>query len=217
MLEVRRGRSGSRTWTGEPGEGHHSWSGEPGGLWRDRGRAPQALVGVGFDAQGGGDGSGYVRTPDSEDPSVAFVFAGIGSHEVIGDFGLKLGAAAGDELDRADAALGTPPGTLLIATSAGLHSDRYQRAVEEVQEMNPQQGGTQSPYVRADITYYECPGGGSVFSVGSICWSTSLSHANYSNNVSRMTANVLNEFTQRLGPHCSAQSPAATSGAHAIT
>jgi len=205
VLEVRRGRSGSRTWTGGPGEGYHT-SGQPGGHWRDRGRAPQSLVGVGFSAQGGGPGGGYVRTEESEDPSVAFVFEGIGRDEVIGDFGLKLGAAAADEIDRADTALGTPPGTLVIATSAGLHDDTYQRAVEEVQEMNAHQGGSQSPYVRADMTYLETPGGGSVFSVGSISWSASLPFAGYNNNVARLTANVLNEFVRRLPP----SHPAAT-------
>jgi N,N-dimethylformamidase len=196
LLEVRRGRSGSRTWTGEPGEGHHT-TGEPGGHWRDRGRAPQLLTGVGFCAQGGGPGAGYRRTRASEDPRVAFVFDGIGRDEVIGDFGLKLGGAAGDELDRADDRLGTPPGTLVLATSQGGHDDSYQRAVEEVEEMSARQGGTQSADVRADMTYRRTPGGGSVFSVGSIAWTASLPHAGYTNNVARLTGNVLREFTRR--------------------
>ena len=45
---------------------------------------------------------GYDRTPESHDPRAAFIFDGIGDDEVIGDFGLKLGGAAADELDRAD-------------------------------------------------------------------------------------------------------------------
>jgi N,N-dimethylformamidase len=196
LLEVRRGRSGSRTWTGGPGEGHHT-TGEPGGHWVDRGRAPQALVGVGFAAQGGGPGAGYQRTPDSDDPRAAFIFAGIGRDEVIGDFGLKLGGAAADEIDRADAALGTPPGTLVLATSRGGHDDSYQRAVEEVEEMTSREGGSRSPCVRADMTYLETPGGGSVFSVGSIAWTASLSHAGYANNVATVTGNVLREFARR--------------------
>ncbi len=196
LLEVRRGRSGSRAWTGEPGEGHHA-TGEPGGLWADRGRAPQVLTGVGFCAQGGGPGAGYRRTAASEDPRAAFIFDGIGRDEVIGDFGLKLGGAAGDELDRADPARGTPPETLVVATSAGAHDDSYQRAVEEVEEMSTRRGGAQDPDVRADMTYLETPGGGSVFSVGSIAWTASLSHAGYANNVARLTRNVLREFTRR--------------------
>jgi N,N-dimethylformamidase len=196
LLEVRRGRSGSRTWTGGPGEGYHT-TGEPGGHWVDRGRAPQVLAGVGFAAQGGGPGAGYQRSPDSDDPRAAFIFAGIGPEEVIGDFGLKLGGAAADELDRADAELGTPPETLVLATSRGAHDDSYQRAVEEVQEMTSREGGSQSPYVRADMTYLETAGGGSVFSVGSIAWTASLSHADYANNVATVTGNVLREFARR--------------------
>jgi N,N-dimethylformamidase len=196
LLEVRRGRSGSRTWTGEPGEGHHS-TGEPGGHWVDRGRAPQALVGVGFCAQGGGPGAGYDRTPDSEDPRAAFIFDGIGRDETIGDFGLKLGAAAADELDRADPALGTPPGTLVVATTRGKHDDSYQRAVEEVEEMTARAGGTQSEHVRADMTYLETPALGAVFSVGSIAWSASLSYNGYDNNVAKVSGNVLREFIRR--------------------
>ncbi len=196
ILEVRRGRSGSRTWTGEPGEGHHS-GGEPGGHWVDRGRAPQKLVGVGFCAQGGGPGAGYDRTPDSADPRAAFIFDGIAADEVIGDFGLKLGGAAGDELDRADYTLGTPPGTLVVATTRGKHGDSYQRAVEEVEEMTARAGGTHSEHVRADMTYLETPGGGSVFSVGSIAWSASLRHNDYVNNVATISRNVLSEFIRR--------------------
>jgi N,N-dimethylformamidase len=196
LLEVRRGRSGSRTWTGEPGEGHHS-SGEPGGHWVNRGRAPQRLFGVGFCAQGGGPGAGYDRTPDSADPRAAFIFDGIAAGEVIGDFGLKLGGAAGDELDRADDELGTPPGTLVVATTRGKHDDSYQRAVEEVEEMTATAGGTHSEYVRSDMTYLETPGGGSVFSVGSIAWSASLNHDGYANNVAAVTRNVLSEFARR--------------------
>jgi N,N-dimethylformamidase len=196
ILEVRRGRSGSRTWTGEPGEGHHS-AGEPGGHWVDRGRAPQKLVGVGFCAQGGGPGAGYDPTPDGADPRAAFIFDGIPAGEVIGDFGLKLGGAAGDELDRADDALGTPPGTLIVATTRGKHDDSYQRAVEEVEEMTAHAGGTRSKDVRADMTYLETPGGGSVFSVGSIAWSASLNHNDYANNVATVTRNVLSEFVRR--------------------
>jgi N,N-dimethylformamidase len=199
VLEVRRGRRGSRAWTGEPGEGHHA-TGEPGGIWVDRGRAPQVLTGVGFCAQGGGPGAGYARTAGGDDPRAAFIFDGIGRDEVIGDFGLKLGGAAADELDRADPGLGTPAGTLVVATSRGAHDDGYQRAVEEVEEMSARQGGSQNECVRADMTFRETPGGGSVFSVGSIAWSASLSYAGYDNNVARLTRNVLGEFTRRGGP-----------------
>lgn len=195
-IEVRRGRAGSRTWTGLPAEQGHTDTGEPGGHWRDRGRAPQVLTGVGFCAQGGGPGAGFVRTPHSERTECAFVFAGIGSDEVIGDFGDKQGGAAGDELDRADLALGTPPAALVLASSLGRHDSSYQHAVEEVQEMNAHEGGDESPQVRADMTLFTNECGGAVFSVGSISWSASLAFNNRDNNVSRITKNVISHFTR---------------------
>ena len=62
--------------------------------------------------------------PDARDPRAAFILDGIGADEVIGDFGLVGGGAAGYEIDRYDLALGTPPNSLLLATSLE-HSDNY--------------------------------------------------------------------------------------------
>jgi N,N-dimethylformamidase len=51
IVEVRRW-GGTQSWTAVPGEYYHSTTGELGGMWRERGRPPQRLVGVGFTAQG---------------------------------------------------------------------------------------------------------------------------------------------------------------------
>jgi N,N-dimethylformamidase len=50
------------------------------------------------------------------------------------------------------------------------------------------------PNVRADIVYFETPNDGTVFSAGAITWFGGLSHNNYTNNVSRITENVLRRF-----------------------
>jgi N,N-dimethylformamidase len=97
------------------------------------------------------------------------------------------------ELDRFDHRLGTPPHALLLATATGF-SDSYQHVVEEVESSDSKQGGTISPFVRADMVYFECPKGGAVFSVGSITWCGSLSYNGYQNPVSRITHNVLRAF-----------------------
>ncbi|MBT4907464.1 MAG: hypothetical protein HON62_11320 [Rhodospirillaceae bacterium] len=55
-------------------------------------------------------------------------------------------------------------------------------------------GGDLNPNVRADMTFFETPGGGAVFSVGSIAWPGSLPHNGYDNNVSRICENVLGRF-----------------------
>ena len=196
-IEVRRGVSGTRAWESSPGEWYHSTTAELGGIWRLRGRAPQRLVGVGFAAQGWGGAAGYVRQPASLDPRAAFIFEGIADGEPIGEFGLALGGAAGDEVDRFDLQLGSPPHALLLATSAGRHSDYYQVTVEEVPIMVAGQGGTESPRVRADMVFFETPHGGAVFSVGSINWLSSLAWNRFDNNVARVTENVLRRFMDR--------------------
>jgi N,N-dimethylformamidase len=194
VVEIRRGTTGTRAWESQPGELYHSTSGEFGGLWRLRGWAPQRLVGVGFAAQGWGGAAAYTRLSDSFDPRAQFIFEGIGDDEVIGDFGFVLGGAAGDEIDRFDPLLGSPPSALLLATSAGRHTDYYQVTVEDVPIMVPGQGGTQSPNVRADMVFFETPNDGAVFSVGSINWLGSLGWNGYQNNVARITENVLRHF-----------------------
>lgn len=194
IFEVRRGMGGTRTWESAPGETYHSTTGELGGLWRYRGEAPQKLAGVGFTAQGWGGASGYRRQAGSFDERAAFIFEGIGEDEIIGNFGLAMNGAAGDELDRMDYSLGTPPHTLLLASSTG-HTDAYQLAVEDILMTLPGQGGTQNPKVRSDMVFFETPNGGEVFSVGSINWCASLSHNTYDNNVSRITENVLRRFS----------------------
>ena len=193
VVEVRRWH-GSEAYEAAPGEYYHSTTGELGGLWRFRNRPPQGVTGVGFTAQGPGQSQPYHRQPGSFDPRAAFVFEGVGDDEVIGDFGLVMGAASGFEVDRADAVLGTPPHALVLATASGF-SDAYQHVVEELRGSDSRQGGTVNPLVRSDVVYFETPGGGAVFSVGSIAWCGALSHNDYDNNVSRITGNVLTKFS----------------------
>ena len=192
VIEVRRSMGTGLSRAAE-GELFHSTTGELGGIWRVRGRAPQKLLGVGFSAQGGAPGSAYRRAPDSFNPRAAFIFEGIEKDELIGNFGLSTGAAAGFEVDRLDYTLGTPPHTLLLASSEP-HHESYWHVVEETSIPGIHECGARSKKVRADLAFYEHPGGGAVFSTGSIAWAGSLSHDGYRNNVSRITENVLKKF-----------------------
>jgi N,N-dimethylformamidase len=194
-IEIRRCGASSRTWEAEPGEWHLSTTGELGGLWRFRARAPQAVVGVGMSAEGLGPGCGYHRNPDSHDPRAKFIFEGIGDDERIGDFpNLVVGyGAAGWEIDRHDAALGSPPHALVVAT-ADTFADDYQHVVDEVMHADSRQSASVNPFVRSDIVFYEGPKGGAVFSAGSIAWCGSLSYNGYDNTVARVTGNVLERF-----------------------
>jgi N,N-dimethylformamidase len=200
VLEIRRGINGTRTWNNAPGEGRHSSTGEPGGLWRYRGKSPNAITGVGFTAQGFEFPTpGYVRLPESFDDRAAWIFEGIGPDEVIGDFGLVMGGATGYEFDRLDHALGSPQHALRVATSEGRHSDALQLVVEDLLTTQPGQGGAEQPLVRADMVLVEWPKNGAVFSEGSINWAGSLCWNGYDNNVSRVTRNVLDNFLNRPG------------------
>jgi N,N-dimethylformamidase len=194
MLEIRRGARGTRSWTSRPGEEYLSSTGEPGGLWRDRGRGPNQLVGVGFTAQGWGDAKGYRRLPASYAAEYAFIFDGVTESELIGASGLIMGGASGDEIDRHDPACGSPPEAVVLATSQGQHDDYYQLVIEDTAMMLPGHGGSTDPDVRADMTYMRSAGAGEVFSVGSMNWIGSLMVANGDNDVSRVTWNVLNRF-----------------------
>lgn len=75
------------------------------------------------------------------------------------------GGASGHETDKMSPS--SPPGTQLLAKG-----------------LNPDQGG-------AEMVQFDTPSGGAVFSVGSICWPSSLV---VDDAVSRITANVLRRF-----------------------
>lgn len=188
VVEVRRrGGPGSRP---NAAERHHSTTGEYGGYWRERGRASNRLVGVGSIAQGFDRSSPYTRQPGSFDPRAAWIFEGVDDDEVIGDFGLTMGGAAGFEIDCVDASLGTPPHAIVLA-SATMFSPTYEHQnPEHVPGTDIDRHGP----VRCDMVYFETPRGGAVFSTGSIAYCGALSHDNYDNNVSRITENVLRGF-----------------------
>lgn len=200
VLEVRRAEGGIRAWAAEPGEYFHALDGGYGGLWRRNGRPPQLLCGVGFSSQGMFEGSYYRRMPAAADPRAAWIFEGI-ADDLIGNFGLSGGGAAGFELDRADFELGTPPNALVLARSEA-HQKHFVAVPEELlTHVTTVTGERPQALIRAEIVYFETIAGGAVFSTGSITFCGSLSHNNYDNNVSRMLENVLRRFAgeQPLG------------------
>ena len=196
VIEVRRAEGGIRAWDAQTGEYYHALDGAYGGLWRRNGRPPQRIGAVGFSAQGLFEGSYYRRQPGADDPKAAWILDGV-KDAVIGDFGLSGGGAAGFELDRADAALGTPAGAVVVASSEG-HGPSFIVVPEELlSHLATVTGEKPARLLRADMTYAELPGGGAVFAVGSITFCGSLSHNRYDNNVSRILRNVLDRFRAR--------------------
>lgn len=196
LMELRRSDGGTRPHQSAFGDQRHATSGERAGLWRNKGLPPQRLVGVGFVAQGFDHGTHYVRLQDSFDPRVQFAFKGIGDQELLGDFGIMGGGAAGAEVDCFQPVLGSSGQALVLATSGPL-SDAYLIAAEEVFENLPGLGGTEQVSVRSDIVLTALENGGAVFSVGSIAYTAALSHDSYNNNIARLTSNVLHRLLQR--------------------
>jgi N,N-dimethylformamidase len=192
IIEVRRGEDGTRAWAAEPGEYYMSFTGEYGGLWRRQRRPPNMVAGVGFISQGFDASSYYRRTPASRDPRARFIFEGI-EEEILGDFGTLRGGAAGLEIDAWDPQLGSPRHALVVASSEN-HSNTFELVNEAVLVAHGATDGPQNPGIRADMVFFETPGGGAVFSTGSIAYPGSLPCNDYDNNIARLTTNVLRRF-----------------------
>jgi N,N-dimethylformamidase beta subunit-like, C-terminal len=195
VIEIRRGEGGIRAWAAEPGEYYNQFDGEYGGLWRRNGRPPQHLCGVGFTAQGNFLGSHYRKRPEAADARVAWMFAGV-DEDVFGDHGLSAHGAAGFELDRADKRLGTPAHALVVASSENHPPDAPWILVPEemLTHIVTWPGAPAKDLIRADMTFFECPNGGAVFSTGSITFCGSLVTNAFDNDVSRLLENVLTRF-----------------------
>jgi N,N-dimethylformamidase len=191
LIELRRAEDGTRAWAEQPGQYYHA-TGEYGGLWRRIGRPPNALVGIGFIAQGFDASTYYRRTLASRDPRAAFLFSGI-EEDVIGDFGAWGGGAAGLEIDCYDASLGSPPHALVVASSED-HSNAFLLVNEEMLSNSRGVDGTLNSRIKADIVFFETPAGGAVLSTGSIAFVASLAHDSYGNNISRLIRNALDRF-----------------------
>ncbi len=194
VIEIRRAEGGSRAWAPKSGEYYTGFTCEYSGLWRRQGRTgPNVMAGVGFSSEGFDISSYYRRNPDSFNSRVAFIFEGVGKDELIGDFGLIGGGAAGLELDRVEREFGTPPHALCLASSEN-HTDTFLVVVEDILFNLPGSGGQENEWVRGDLCFFETPNGGAVFSASSMAWAGSLPHNDFQNNVSRITKNVLDRF-----------------------
>lgn len=190
-MELRRAEDGVRNWQTENGESYHAFTGEYGGMWRRLGRAPNELVGIGFAAQGFAKASHFEVNEESLDGRASWIWDGVEIEDgKIGTSGLG-GGAAGQELDRYDTRLGSPPHAVVLASATEFGPDMIRTKEEfegSVAAPDP------DPYVRADMVFYETPNGGAVFSVGSISWFGALARNGFDNDVAKITGNVIDRF-----------------------
>jgi N,N-dimethylformamidase len=113
--------------------------------------------------------------------------------KTFGAFGLAYDGASGLELDVYDLKLGTPPNTKLVASSGG-HDDNYLVMITPHEHEGLY--GTYNYELRADMTYFDAPNGGAVFSCSSIAFGQSLPINHFENEVSRLLANVVETFVK---------------------
>ncbi len=192
MIEIRRGEGGIRTWAAEAGEYYNALDGEYGGMWLRNGRPPQQIAGVGFTGQGDFEGTYYRRNSDIP-AEYEWVFDGV-EDEILGDFGLSGGGAAGFELDRVDYGHGTPRNAVVLASSE-TYPDHFVLVPEEIfSHQRTRTGDPEEQLIRSDMIIFETPRGGYVFSVGSITYCGSLPSNGFDNNISKLTQNVLERF-----------------------
>ena len=191
LLEIRRPEGGIRAWASKPGESYNAFDGTYGGLWRRNGRAPQELVGIGFTAQGNFYGHPYERK--CFDSKFDWIFEGIKDTK-IGDFGFSGNGAAGFELDHIDSDLTTKKDITLLAQSKASKNPEEKFILVPESQLTHQSNIKHLPeeeILQADMVYFTVPGGGSVFSTGSITFCGSLPWNNFDNNVSKLLENII--------------------------
>lgn len=194
ILELRRAEGGTRAWAAEAGEYYHATDGAYGGLWRRNRRDPQQLVGIGFSAQGVFEATHFRRTLESHRPDLTWVFEGV-EGEIIGDYGLNAGGAAGFEWDRADVELGTPLNATVLARSENPPASFFPVMEELLVPSVSVTGQSPQPLVRADMVLFDTPAGGAVFAAGSITFCGSLWRNGFEGPVSQLLDNIIKKFS----------------------
>ncbi|MEG6508857.1 N,N-dimethylformamidase beta subunit family domain-containing protein [Methyloligella sp. 2.7D] len=195
VMECRKVGGHWKAWLAQPGEYHMATTGQMGGLWNKIARYGQKIAGVTMAGEGFAHSRPYELMPDAFDPELAWITKGIEPGELIGNFGLGNGGAAGIELDRYHLDFGTPPDTKVIASSGG-HPDNYVAMDEEGAYAHQGFSGTHNHELRGDFTFCPSHNGGAVVATGSIAFGMALPINNFDNNVSTLLGNVVDAFAE---------------------
>jgi N,N-dimethylformamidase len=101
------------------------------------------------------------------------------------------GGAAGHELDRADHRLGTPAHAIIVGRAVVDHPT-FQPVNEE--RFDHTWPAAREDIIRADLTFFETPDGGAVFSVGSMNFIGALPIDGYENPAAKLITNIVRRF-----------------------
>ncbi|MER9952679.1 N,N-dimethylformamidase beta subunit family domain-containing protein [Mesorhizobium sp. M0047] len=187
LMELRRSPlEAGRTWDGPIAEQSLSITNQPGGHLRASGRGEFSLTGVAISLMGFDRARPFTRTPESHQPSAAWLFDGV-ANEAFGDEGIVLGGAAGYEVDATDPHLGTSPDTTVIARATGFPDSFVHDATRWYE------GGAEERASRrcAEMTLRHLPSGGLIFCASSVAWCGALPTGDAMNDVGRITKNLL--------------------------
>jgi N,N-dimethylformamidase len=126
------------------------------------------------------------------------MFAGI-EGEIIGDYGLSGGGAAGFELDRADPVLGTPANAAILARSENPPASFVTVPEELLSHLHTVSGEEPDALMRGEIVYFDTESGGAVFAVGSITfcgslWNPAPNNRGFNGPISCLLENVVRKF-----------------------
>ena len=125
--------------------------------------------------------------------SLDWVFEGIKDNK-IGDFGFSGNGAAGFELDHIDTDLTSKKDIMLLAQSKASKDPKENFVLVPESQLTHLSNIKHLPeeeILQADMVYFTVPGGGSVFSTGSITFCGSLPWNNFDNNVSKLLENMI--------------------------
>ena len=161
----------------------HSQTGEKGGLWRDLGRPEHSVTGVGFVADGYMTYAPYRAVKPNH-----WIFEGLDlqQNDLIGKEGLHGDGASGWELDRVVPEWS--PSNIEILAEGLNPADKMGPGIDAVY---PDPNYNWDGKGGAHMTYYTHPGGGGVFSAGSISFGASLA---VDPQIQKIGSNVLKRF-----------------------
>ncbi|MCV3205142.1 hypothetical protein OHD62_08775 [Mesorhizobium sp. YC-39] len=187
LMELRRSPlEAGRTWDGRIAEQSLSITNEPGGHLRASGLGEFSLTGVAISLMGFDGARPFTRTPQSFEPSAAWLFDGV-TNETFGTEGIVLGGAAGYEVDATDPHLGTSPDTIIIARATGFPDSFVHDATRWYEGGVAEREGRRC----AEMTLRYLPSGGLIFSASSVAWCGALPSGGAMNDVGRITLNLL--------------------------
>ena len=189
-MELRRAEDGVRNWQTGDGESYHAFGGEYGGMWRatddhqtrSRGRLRRPGIRPGdllrrerasLDVAGGLD-LGWCRPRRRPHRHLRT---------------RRRRRRPGDRSLRHPARITRTRGRAGVGDRLRSRHGAHKGGVRRIGRRP-----FARPYVRGDIVFYETPGGGAVFSVGSISWFGALARNNFDNDVAQMTTNVIRRF-----------------------